>query len=352
MSVGTTTVSASAEMRSTGCRESSGGLQRRVLGACRMDVLLPFSGEIKRSTGWGELREYAVEAKQHQGFGTRTRSGRSREALTIALCGLAVVASALFGAGTAGAESDGPTPPKEPVTAAPSTTVISGSIITISQAAVPTQGACNPFAQAQLTYATKSDDAKFQLIVSSLTTPCSPINAAAVVYAMPKGATYSGGQWPQTLVERKDFSITTASVTTITFAKACDAQQFDVITGESPKVISPTGEHHGPLLFPTDVATSQQFFPSAEKCGGATTTTSTTTSTIPANVLPATTLPPAASNAVAPGAVVADKTATNNPEVATLALTGTYSAPLAALGALLLAAGVGMFAVSRRKRDQ
>ena len=28
------------------------------------------------------------------------------------------------------------------------------------------------------------------------------------------------------------------------------------------------------------------------------------------------------------------------------------SAPLAALGALLLAAGVGMFAVSRRKRDQ
>lgn len=288
---------------------------------------------------------------KHQQESGAPMSGRSRGAVAIALCGLAVVASALFGVGTAGAETDTPTPTKPEVAQAPSSTVISGSIITISQEALPTQGACNPVAQAQLTSATKSDDSKFQLVVSSLTTPCSPINAAAVVYAMPKGATYSGGQWPQTLVERKDFSITTASVTTITFTKACDAQQFDVITGDSPKVISPTGEHHGPLLFPGDTSTAQQYFPPVEKCGGATTTTSTTTSTIPADVLPATTLPPAASNAVSPNAVVAGTSATN-PQAATLALTGTYSRPLAALGALLLVAGAAMFVVSRRKQEQ
>lgn len=291
-----------------------------------------------------------MEAKQQQEFGTRTSSGRSRGALAVALCGLAVVASALFGAGTAGAaDGDSPAPTKPAATSPPAPVVITGTLITISQAALPTEGACNPFAQAQLTYATKSDDSKYQLVVSSLTTPCNPIDAAAVVYAMPKGATYSGGQWPQTLVERKDFSIAKASVTTITFAKACDAQQFDVITGDSPKVISPTGEHHGPLLFPADTSTSLQFFPPVEKCGGATTTS--TTSTIPAAVLSSTTLPPAATNAAAPNAVVAGTSATK-PPAAALALTGTYSRPLAALGALLLVAGAAMFAVSRRKREQ
>ena len=223
-----------------------------------------------------------------------------------------------------------------------------GTIITITQQPLVVDGACDPLAQGQLTYTTSSTDEVFELKITSATNPCTPIAAAAVAYAMPPGASPAGGQWPQTLSERKDFTISQASVTTVTFAKECAALQFDVITGESPQTISPTGPWHGPLLFVGDTNTSQQYFPPVEECGGPTTTT---TSTVPATVLPATTLPQVATNVVTPGATVADTSATNGGEGASLALTGSSSSTLALVGGVLLLAGAAMFALSRRSRE-
>ena len=267
---------------------------------------------------------------------------RSRGALSLVVCGLAVLAMALFGTSVAGAQEGDEVLDAE-----------AGALITITQEPIAVDGECNPLAQAQLTYTTESTDEIFRLVVTSATTPCEPIAAAAVAYAMPEGASPAGGQWPQTLVEREDFTISEASVTTITFAKDCAALQFDVITGESPATISPTGPWHGPLLFVGDTNTSQQYFPPAEQCGGTTTTTSTTASTtVPATVLPATTLPQVATNVVSPGATVADTSATQGSDAAALALTGSSSGGLALLGGALLVAGVAMFAWSRRPKEQ
>ena len=279
---------------------------------------------------------------------------RSRGGLTLAVCGLALVAMALFGTSAAGAAEGDDVPTEDTTldtTPAPladeEPTVDEGEIITITQEALAFDGQCNPLAQAQLTYTTNSTDEVFELVITSLTTPCSPIAAAAVAYAMPAGASPAGGQWPQTLAERKDFTISQASVTTVTFAKECAALQFDVITGESPQTISPTGPWHGPLLFVGDTNTSQQYFPPAEECGGPT----TTSTTVPVTVLPATTVPQVATNVVSPDAVVADTSATNGNEGAALALTGSSSGGLALLGGVLLLAGAAMFAWSRRSQE-
>jgi LPXTG-motif cell wall-anchored protein len=281
---------------------------------------------------------------------------RRRGALVSAVCGLTLVAVAALGAGTAGAQEGEETPTTEDTTvdttpaplAEVEPLVDAGEIITITQEPLVVDGACNPLAQAQLTYTTESTDEVFELVITSATNPCTPIAAAAVAYAMPAGASPAGGQWPQTLSERKDFTISQASVTTVTFAKECAALQFDVITGESPQTIAPTGPWHGPLLFVGDTNTSQQYFPPVEQCGG----TTTTTSTVPVTVLPATTLPQVATNVVTPDATVADTSATNNGgEGAALALTGSSSGPLALVGGLLLVAGAVMFALSRRTRE-
>lgn len=224
------------------------------------------------------------------------------------------------------------------------------AIVSIEQKALPSGGDCNPFAQAQMTYNTASSADHFRLVVTSATAPCTPIAAAAVAYRMP-----ANGQWPQTLVERRDFTISGASVTTITFAKECTALQFDVITGESPKVIAPEGPWHGPLLFPGDTSTSQQYMP-PEKCNEvATSSTTTTASTaVPApTVSPATSTPTVAGQttiAPAPAPNVADTTATN-PNAAKLAMTGRNSAPVALIGALLLVLGVVLHLWSRRSRQ-
>jgi LPXTG-motif cell wall-anchored protein len=299
-----------------------------------------------------------VKLKSDGGTAVRANGARSqlrpRGALTLAVCGLALVAVAVFGAGTAGAQEGDETPTEDTTvdtTPAPladvEPLVDAGTIITITQEPLVVDGACNPLAQGQLTYTTTSDDEVFELVITSATNPCSPIAAAAVAYAMPPGASPAGGQWPQTLSERKDFTISQASVTTITFAKECAALQFDVITGESPQTISPTGPWHGPLLFVGDTNTSQQYFPPVEQCGG----TTTTSTTVPVTVLPATTLPQVATNVVTPDATVADTSATNGGEGAALALTGSSSGGLALLGGLLLVAGAAMYALSRRSRE-
>jgi len=229
------------------------------------------------------------------------------------------------------------------------------AIISVQQEALPSTGECNPFAQAQLTYTTASSADHFRLVVTSTTRPCTPIAAAAVAYRMPTDA-----QWPQTLVERKDVVISDASVTTFSFAKACTPLQFDVITGESPKVIAPEGPWHGPLLFAGDTATSQQFMPPASCTAPTTSSTTTTTSVVipsptvaPADTSPVvagqTTIAPASTAAPVP--TVADSTATN-PSAAKLAMTGRNSVPVALFGALLLLIGAALFVWSRRTRQE
>ncbi len=305
----------------------------------------------------GEAREYEVDDMQG-----RNRAHR-RSAFSLLVCLLAVMAAVLVGTTSAGAAGDDVDAPDTAATPTPAVEVPDGQgaeappaeqpaeeadgIITITQAPLPFDGQCNPLAQAQLTYTTTSDADVFRMVITSATKPCNPIAAAAVAYAMPKGASPAGGQWPQTLVERKDFTIAEASTTTITFAKECDALQFDVITGESPQTISPTGPWHGPLLFVGDTKTSEQYFPPMEKCGTAPTTVPAPPTT--ATVQAATTVPQTATNVVT-GATVADTTATN-PNAAQLAMTGRNSAPVALIGALLLVLGVVLHLWSRRSRQ-
>ncbi len=305
----------------------------------------------------GEAREYEVDDMQG-----RNRAHR-RSAFSLLVCLLAVMAAVLVGTTSAGAAGDGEGEAPDTVTTeapAPEAPAPDGveaqepaaevdGVITITQAPLPFDGQCNPLAQAQLTYTTTSDADVFRMVITSATKPCNPIAAAAVAYAMPKGASPAGGQWPQTLVERKDFTIAEASTTTITFAKECDAVQFDVITGESPQTISPTGPWHGPLLFVGDTKTSEQYFPPMEKCGTAPTTVPAPPTT--ATVQAATTVPQTATNVVT-GATVADTTATQGENAAALALTGASSARLALIGAGLLVAGGALFAWSRRHREQ
>ena len=125
----------------------------------------------------------------------------------------------------------------------------------------------------------------FSLRIDVTTRLCAPLEAAAVVYAMPG----NGVAWPQTLVERVDFTLQEAGTTVVTFTKRCDPVQFDVITGASPPVIFPFfGDFHGPLLFPFDLSTSLQWFgcvdPECEEY------TPTDVAASPPNATPGTTL--------------------------------------------------------------
>jgi hypothetical protein len=95
----------------------------------------------------------------------------------------------------------------------------------------------------------------FVLRVTVAAPLCHPLPAAAAIYEMPG----DGVAWPQTLAERLDFTLYEPGVMEITFTKGCGAAQFDVLTGATPGTISPTGPHHGPLLFPFDTGTTLQY---------------------------------------------------------------------------------------------
>lgn len=107
----------------------------------------------------------------------------------------------------------------------------------------------------------------FELVIKATSRPCSPIKATAAIYGMPG----NGVAWPQHLIESQKFTISKAGKTTVRFTKTCDPVQFDVVTGATPNVISPTGPWHGPLLFPFDMETSRQHWGCTD---GTTTTTS------------------------------------------------------------------------------
>lgn len=130
-------------------------------------------------------------------------------------------------------------------------------------------GICLPPALA-MRQSTRSDATTFRLTIRVTSPLCARVNAVAAIYKMPG----NGVAWPQTLLETAPFSLREAGVTEIIFTKTCTPVQFDVITGATPPVISPTGPWHGPLLFPFDTATSLQWF----GCGPTTSTSTTSTS--------------------------------------------------------------------------
>lgn len=111
---------------------------------------------------------------------------------------------------------------------------------------------------------------------------CSAINAKAAIYDMPSDG--SGNAWPQTLVSVTPVAIQKAGTYSIRFEKLCTpaqfdtiAQQFDVINGATPDTIY-TSLDHGPLLFPFDIGTAQQYF--GKSCETTVTTEEPTTSVL------------------------------------------------------------------------
>ena len=120
--------------------------------------------------------------------------------------------------------------------------------------------------------------AEFGLDITASEAPCDPINASAVIYAMPPET------WPQTLSEKVDFTITKPGLTKVRFEKDCDDVQYDVVTGATPEVISPA-EPHGPMLFPLDLDTALQYW-GENYCNPTTTTTTTTTTSTTSSTVP------------------------------------------------------------------
>lgn len=276
---------------------------------------------------------------------TRLGSLRRTAALAMVACGAAVlIAPAVAGA----AEGD-------------SGDEAAASKITVVQTPAEDQSApCKNFPDGA-SYTTNSSSESFVLTVTLDAPLCQPINATAAIYAMKSGSE----PWPQTLSETEEVILSEAGVTAITFSKDCLPVQFDVINGATPAVIN-WGSDHGPLLFPGDIATAEQW-PGYECPPASTTTTtesttttsttSTTSSTVPAEVLGTTTIAPAAaavdsSTTTTPqvAAVQAATATRNNSNAAALALTGNTSATGVVVGLVLVTLGGVLFFASRRRR--
>lgn len=84
---------------------------------------------------------------------------------------------------------------------------------------------------------------------------CEPFLIRAAVYDMPG----FGESWPQALNQFVEFDASQAGEYEVIFNKVtAPCAQYDVIVGETPEVIHPLGEWHGPMLFPFDTATAFQ----------------------------------------------------------------------------------------------
>lgn len=160
----------------------------------------------------------------------------------------------------------------------------SGSAVTVTEQVAPSGAPCLP-ALFALRNTPVNTPTSFTLRIEVTAPLCDPVNAAGVVYGMPG----KGVAWPQTLLERRGLTLQQPGVVEVSFAKGCTAAQFDVITGDSPPRIAPTGPWHGPLLFPVDTGTAMQYWGDGPAC--------------PAPVIPEFPLPAAA--AVAAAAVAA-----------------------------------------------
>lgn len=186
----------------------------------------------------------------------RVRNRWAIAATFVALCIAAMTSGAVGAAQGTGASSSA-------AAAAPSQ-------ITIVQTPSGGGGLCLP-PIFSLQSATASDATSFTLQITVTAPLCDRLNVVAAVYRMPG----DGVAWPQQLLETKGFTLKEPGVTVVTFAKTCDAVQFDVVTGATPPEISPLGPWHGPLLFPFDTSTAEQFW----GCGPTPTTTTTTPTT-------------------------------------------------------------------------
>ena len=131
------------------------------------------------------------------------------------------------------------------------------SRVTITEETSPLPGPCvsEPFSHLVLTRDVIDSADTFSLVVHVGAPLCTPIEVRAAVYAMPDDGTV----WPQTLVEAVPFELQAQGTVTITFQKRCENVQFDVVEGDTPDTIAPTGPWHGPLLFAADTSTALQW---------------------------------------------------------------------------------------------
>jgi len=241
--------------------------------------------------------------------------------------------------------------------AAPSGAAVSR--ITITQTPGAPLSTCGSAAQS-LSYTTFSDTSIFRLRVVAASPLCQPVTAVAAIYAMPT----DGSQWPQRLAETKSFTISQAGTTDIVFTKDCSPSQFDVLTGDTPAVISPLGERHGPLLFPTSLDTAYQdpgiactptttgatstTSPNATTTVAGSTVTNTTTTTVDVRVAGATTTaPPSVLDTSASRPSSSGGSDPSTPS--SLAVTGVSSQGMGVAGVSLLCAGMALLLTSRRR---
>lgn len=258
-----------------------------------------------------------------------------------------------------------------------SASTVTGSDVTVSRTVNADQSApCVDPLFSLSNYVNSTADA-FTLTVNVNAPLCSPLEAKAVIYAMPG----DGVAWPQELVKTVPFTLSEAGTVTVTFSKGCGATQFDVITGHAPQTIN-TGFDHGPLLFPAQLQTAQQFW--GAPCVDETTTTSTvpaTTSTVPTSSTttaatstvptPSTTAAEAKTTTTAASAdvnisatsTVAEPTTTlaiavagqsvDNPMPATsLAFTGSATNIIAALAIGLVLIGISALVIRERRNSK
>ncbi len=231
-------------------------------------------------------------------------------------------------------------------TASPTTATATPSKISVVETPNPEQGECRP-RFASLTNRVSSSATNFVLTVIASAPLCEPVEATAVIYSMPG----NGVAWPQQLAEALKFTISQAGTTVITFSKDCLPVQFDVVTGATPQTISPTGEWTGPLLFPLDTATAEQYWgfpcppPPPPTTASTTSTTTSTSTTVPVSVLPATTV-------VEPTAAVLAATQNREPPAEELAFTGATSNLLAAAGLSLILLGSLLLLVAKRPANE
>jgi hypothetical protein len=168
--------------------------------------------------------------------------------------------------------------------------------ISVKTEAAADQPTCRPAANKDATATSSSSSTQWVFTITAKAPICEPVTAA--IYSMPNNIFWP---WPQQKVESVTFQVP-AGTTTITFTKsACDPQQFDVVTGNTPDRIQPTtGPMHGPLLFmPVPWSATQNFVSSTANCGSTTTTGVTTTSVLGSTTLQSTTSTPATTTTAA-----------------------------------------------------
>lgn len=231
----------------------------------------------------------------------------------------------------------------------------SGPYITITQTPNGNVADCVEPAAAMLSGLLKpypqSDADTFKLTINLQAPLCTPLSGKAVVYKMPA----DGSLWPQKLAEVKDFTISQPGDTVITFAKMCDAVQYDVISGNAPDILNTGFDQQ--LFFPGNLETAYQFPGSTTgECLDAASTTSATSTTTTTAAVTTTT-----GNVLGTTTIAGPTTTKGNVEVlavttvprsnagAALAATGSTSRPFALIGGGLVLVGAAVTLAARRR---